>query len=144
MYSCWSKNFISENYRSVCKLTYFPMGLMSSCAKIQIDEDVFRVTDRQTLTESRHDKMVFVAKHCRWFNQRANKQVSPSSAEIVFDTAKEQVRPFHLSYWLHVSGLGSLHFTSLRHQPFSELIKLMHESRGKVKRSPNTIKRSKE
>jgi len=125
-------------------LTYFSMGLMSSCVKIQTDEDVFRVTDRRTLTGSRHDKMLFLAKHYRWFNQRANKQVPPSSAEIMFDTVKEQVRPFHLSYGLHVSGLGSLHFTSLRHQPFSELIKLIHETRGKVKRSPNTIKSSKE
>jgi hypothetical protein len=88
--------------------------------------------------------MLFLAKHYRWFNQRANKQVPPSFAEIVFDTVKEQVRPFHLSYGLHVSGLGSLQFTAVRYQPFSELIKLVHGTRGKVKRSPNTTKSSKE
>jgi hypothetical protein len=88
--------------------------------------------------------MLFLAKHYRWFNQRANKHIPPSSAEIVFDTVKAQVRPFHLSYGLHASSLGSFHLTALRHQPFFELIKLMHETRGKVKRSPNTIKSSKE
>jgi hypothetical protein len=120
------------------------MGFMSSCFKIQTDWVVFLLTDRRTLTGTRHHKMLFLAKHYRWFTQRTNKQVPLSSAEIVFDTVKTQVRPFHLSYGLHASGLGSFHFTALRHQPFSELIKLMHETRGKVKRSPNTIKSSKE
>jgi len=119
------------------------MGFMSSCVKIQTDEDVFRVTDRRTLTGTRHHKMIFLAKHYRWFTQRANKQVPPSSTDTVFDNVKAQVRPFHLSYGLHATGLGSFHLTALRHQPFSELIKLMHETRGKVKRSPNTIKSSK-
>jgi len=115
---------------------------MSSCVKILIDE-IFRVTGR-TLTGTRHHKMLFLAKHYRCFNQQANKQVPPSSAEIVFDTVKAQVSPFHLSNGLHASGLGRFHLTALRHQPFYELIKLMHEIRGKVKRSPNTIKSSKE
>jgi len=119
------------------------MGFMSSCVKLLIDE-VFRVIDRRTLTGTRYHKMLFLAKRYRCFNQRANKQVPPSSAEIEFDTVKAQVRPFHLSYGLHASGLGCFHLTALRHQPFSELIKLMHGIRGKVKRCPNTIKSSKE
>lgn len=76
------------------------------------------VTDRRTLTRTRHHKMLFLAKHYRWFTQRTNKKVPPTSPEIVFDTVKAQVRPFHLSYGLHASGLGTLHFTALSHQPF--------------------------
>jgi hypothetical protein len=53
------------------------MGFMSSCFKIQSDEEVFRVTGRRTLTGTQHNKMFFLAKHYRWFNQRANKEVSP-------------------------------------------------------------------
>jgi hypothetical protein len=119
------------------------MGFMSSFVKIQTIEEVYRVTDRRTLTGARHHKTLFLAKHYGWFNQRANKQIPPSSAEILFDTVKAQVRPIHLSYGLHASGLGSFHLTALRHQPFSELIKLMHETRGKIKGYPNTIKSSK-
>lgn len=113
------------------------MGFMSSCVKIQTDEEVFRLIDRRTLTGTRHHKTLLLVKHYRWLNQTVNRQVRSSSAEIVFDTVKAQVRPFHLSYELHASGLLSFHLTALRHQPFSELIKLMHETRGKVKRSPN-------